>query len=110
MTSPSNSELAEQVAEFAAKMTPGDERWEYAYRVGTGVYFDKRLGRQVPSPIWGAFPPLGRFLGAHPSTVEMRLRWMRQHGPVAETRAALLRSSDFWRDRDIFAVGPMEAW
>lgn len=102
---PSNSELAEQVADFAANMTPADDRWGYAFRAGTYRVNDKYGVRR--NLVLKAMPAISRFIGAGDAQLPLG-RLMQADGSVEGARASY--TSPYFRERDPYAVGLMEPW
>lgn len=109
MSRPSSSELAEQVAAFAAKITPADDRWEYAYR--SAAYLHTWKGRTSVCFHDKSTQALARILGRNSRSVQRRLSAMASHGSVAAARAyykEILKGPS--SNRDFFEVPPLEPW
>lgn len=107
MSRPTRAQLAQEVADFAAKITPADQRWAYAYRAATGRPFDPN--DPEPSLVGKAARALGRVMGVDPNGVSLRLFSMYRYGSMAGARA-YYSERPYWRNNDFFAVGQLEPW
>lgn len=103
----SDNQLAESAAEFAEKITPAKERWEYCHTRATYISRHPKYGTGRSVNL-RTIPVVCRILGANDSRV--KLNFMRLSNADFETarKEANARRSVVIGDR--FAVGPMQAW
>lgn len=109
MSRPTRAQLAQEVADFAAKITAGDDRWAYAYR--SSAYLHTWKGRTSVCFHEKSARALSRILGGNASSVQRRLSMIADKGSVAAARAyrlELLKGAGL--DRDPFAVPALEPW
>lgn len=109
MSRPTRAELAEQVANFATKITPADERWAYGYR--SAAYLHTWKGRTSVCFHEKSARALSRILGRDARSVQRRLSMIADHGSVDAARAYRLKLlNGLGIDRDPFDVPALEPW
>jgi hypothetical protein len=104
MSRPSRERMAQEVADFAVKMTPEAARWEYAMSVAT--YLNSHGQRQYDGK---AARAVGRFLGYDQGSMALRLMRISLHGGLEGARAHF-QTRAYWQDGNPFKVCAIEPY
>lgn len=101
-----DSTLAQAAADFAGKITPCRERWQYCFDSASFLFTTNR-GYDVITLSTRTLPVCERILGIRKGSAALRMASLRDYGfDGAEERAA----GWDWYEGPYFTVGPMEAW
>jgi hypothetical protein len=100
------SALAQEAADFAGKITPCRERWEYCFDRASYIYPSKR-GYDVVCLNTRTLPVCERILGVRKGSAGIKMARLRDYGFEASEAEAATWS---WHKGPYFTVGPMEAW
>lgn len=99
--------LAQEAADFAAKITPCRERWEYCLDRASYVYMNRYYGEMVGLH-QRTLPVCDRILGVYPGCAQHRLAKLAALGFDGAEEWA--KSRPVLSGVPFFKVGPMEAW
>lgn len=103
----SEANLAESAAEFAEKITPAKQRWEYCFARATYAWQHPRYGSSL-SVNGRTVPVVARVAGVNETRIRVNFQRLKRHDYETAHAEANARASDILGDR--FAVGPMQAW